>query len=88
MDPRDDHEEDEMEMSDDERDRAMSPMKSGFGPSSSKRAKIDNDCLKVRITESLLISIAVSFSIFVKFDSYIKSIVFSSNPFHRRRTTV
>ena len=51
MDPRDDHEEDEMEMSDDDRERAMSPMKGSFsassGPSSSKRAKLDNDSLKV-----------------------------------------
>lgn len=39
----DDHEEDEMEMSDD--DRASSPVKNG--PSSSKRAKLDNDHLKV-----------------------------------------
>lgn len=48
MEPMDDHEEDEMEMSDDERDRAMSPMKSNFGPPSSKRARMDNDSLKVR----------------------------------------
>lgn len=53
MDQRDDHEEDEMEMSDDERDRAMSPLKSGLGPSSSKRAKLDNDCLKVSFGEYL-----------------------------------
>lgn len=41
----DDHDEDEMEMSDDERDRSSSPMKSG--PSASKKAKLDNDSLKV-----------------------------------------
>lgn len=51
LDPRDDHEEDEMEMSDDDRDRAMSPMKGNIigGPSMAKRTKLDNDSLKVEI---------------------------------------
>lgn len=52
--PASDHDEDdEMEMSDDERDRDRSPMKSG-GPSSSKRAKLDNDSLKVNILVILI----------------------------------
>lgn len=61
MEPMDDHEEDEMEMSDDERDRAMSPMKGSLGPPSSKRAKMDNDSLKVRKKRELFIIVHHNF---------------------------
>lgn len=62
MELQDDHESDEMEMSDDE--RATSPLKghsssANSGPSGSKRARLDNDSLKVRfVTTEIELGVA------------------------------